>query len=637
MSNLLNNGIVEVATLTPMSIQIADPKYNVDRMLELIHEVNEKNRIGERQTRIVVYPELSVTGYNCGELFNQSALLDNAKKELRRFVEESNDEFNPIMIVGMPIRKDNQLFNCAVVIHKGKILGIVPKTFLPNYTVLYEARYFCSAVTRVDDEIVMYGERIPFTPNLLFEDEQTGAVLSAELCEDLWMPIAPSAIHCLHGANIVANLSSSNQTFGKTAYRQDLLKIHSSICSCGYIYTCATAAETTVDSVFAGHNVIVDSGEIVAETKFMENKGITYGEIDIEKIMNERALRVSYMTVPDRQEYKRIYFKTFEAKSNEFKSNRELSILPFVPHDIDICSKEILDLQVTGLAQRLKKNHCDKVVIGMSSDLNSTLALIATVEAFKLNNYAVKGITGVITPCSDKEKKIFDDTKNLMKLLNINCTQCDEKINYKKSQILMDIADKYNAVVLGVGDLTELAMGENSNNGDEISVYGVNASMPKTVLRSIVYYYAKKQEVEISSVLLNICDEYFNFELLLGNPDKIIGKIQDDSISSYVVYDFILNYMMKCGFGPKKIYDLYINSRILNAKNNGISEDTINKRKILNDMKVFYKSLFGQQFRSSRMPHSVKIFGASLVQNDWRMPSDASVGLWLRELEEIVE
>lgn len=656
MSNLLNNGIVEVATLTPMSIQIADPKYNVDRMLELIHEVNEKNRIGERQTRIVVYPELCVTGYNCGELFNQSALLDSAKKELRRFVEESNDEFNPIIIVGMPIRKDNQLFNCAVAIHKGKILGVVPKTFLPNYTVLYEARYFSPSINRLDDEIVMYGERIPFTPNLLFEDEQTGAIISAELCEDLWMPLPPSAYHCLHGANIVVNLSSSNQTFGKTAYREDLIKIHSSICACGYIYTCATGDETTTDSVFAGHNIIVENGEIVAETKFMENKDITYGEIDIEKAMNERALRGSYMAVPDRQEYKHIYLKTFEPKSSEFKSNRELSVLPFVPHDIDSCSNDILNLQVTGLAQRLKKNHCDKVVIGISGRLNSILALIVAVEAFKLNNYDVKGIIGVIMPCLDTAKKIVDDSKHLMEVLNVTSfevlvkdayTQWDGDIEYdiadkkgqarKKAQALMNIADKYNAVVLGIADLSELALGESSYHGDQISMYGVNSSIPKTVLRSIIYYYAKKQEVEIGAVLFDICDAHFNFELLLANPGRTVGNIQEDSIGSYIVYDFILHYMMKCGFGPKKIYDLYINSRMLNAKNNGINEDTIDKGKVLKDMKVFYKRFFAQQFKRSYIPDGIKIYSASLSQNDWRMPSDASAEMWLRELTEVVE
>ncbi|NMM62420.1 NAD(+) synthase [Clostridium sp. P21] len=633
MSNLLNNGIIEVATLTPMSIQIADPKYNVDRMLELIHEVNEKNRIGERQTRIVVYPELSVTAYNCGELFNQSALLDNANKELKRFVDESNDEFNPIMIVGMPIRKDNQLFNCAVVIHRGKILGVIPKTFLPNYTVLYEARYFSSSVTRIDDEIVMYGDKIPFTPNLLFEDEQTGAIVSAELCEDLWMNLPPSAYHCLHGANIVANLSSSNQTFGKTAYREDLLKVHSSICSCGYIYTCATAAETTIDSVFAGHNMIVENGDIVSETRFMENKDITYGEIDIEKSMNERALRGSYMTIPDRQEYKHIYFKTFEPKSKKFKSNRELPLLPFVPQDIENAAKDTFNLQVSGLAERLKKNQCDKIVIDMCSGLNSILGLIAAVEAFKLNNYDVKGITGVIIPCSDTENKIVDETKKLMELLNVNCVHLDEE--RKKAQVLMDVADKYKAVVIGIADLTEIAVGENSYHVDQISVYGVNAAVPKTVIRSIVYYYAKKQEVEIGTVLLDICDKYFNFELLLENPYEKVDNIE--FVDSYIVYDFILHNMLKCGFGPKKIYDLYVNSRMLNAKNNGINEDVVDKKKVLKDMKFFYKNFFGQQFKRSSVPDTIKIYGASLVQNDWRMPSDASAEVWLRELSEIVE
>ena len=335
MTSLLNNSIVEVATLTPTSIQIGNPKYNVDKMLELINEVNKKNKTGENQTRIVVYPELCITGYTCGDLFNQSALINSAKKELKRFIEESNDDFNPIIFVGMPIRKDNQLFNCAAIIHKGKILGVIPKTFIPNYGIFYEARYFKPSSYRLDNEIVIYGETVPFTPNLLIEDEQTGSIISADICEDLWVPIPPSSYHCLHVANIIVNLSASNETIGKTAYREDLVKMHSAKSMCGYIYASATKDESTTDTVFSGHSIIAENGYIMAETKFMENVNITYGEIDIEKCVNDRAVNNSYMGVQDRQEYNHIYLKTFEPKSNKFKSNRELSILPFVPHNID--------------------------------------------------------------------------------------------------------------------------------------------------------------------------------------------------------------------------------------------------------------------------------------------------------------
>ena len=235
MTNLLNNGIIEVATLTPTSIQIGNPTYNVNKMLELINDINIKNSTGEKNTRIVVYPELCVTGYTCGDLFNQSTLLDSAKNELKRFVKESSNKFNPIIFIGMPIRKDNQLFNCAVAIHKGKILGVIPKTFIPNYGIYYEARYFKPSVYRLDDEIILFNKTVPFTPNLLIEDEQTGAIISAEICEDLWVPIPPSSYHCLHGSNIIVNLSASNETIGKTDYRETLVKMHSAKSMCGYI------------------------------------------------------------------------------------------------------------------------------------------------------------------------------------------------------------------------------------------------------------------------------------------------------------------------------------------------------------------------------------------------------------------
>lgn len=660
MSNLLNNGVVEVATLTPTSIKIGNPKYNVDKMLELINKVNEENSKGERQTRVVVYPELCITGYTCGDLFNNSALLDSAKNELKRFIKESNNEFNPIIFVGMPIRQDNQLFNCAVAIHKGKILGVMPKTFIPNYGIYYELRYFKPSHHRLSDEIEMYGDVVPFTPNLLIEDKQTGAIVSAEICEDLWCPIPPSSYHCLHGANIIVNLSASNETIGKTAYREDLIKIHSAQSMCGYIYASATSDESTTDTVFSGHCVVAENGYIISETKFTENVGISYGEIDIEKCMNDRAVSSSYMGIQDRQQYKHIYLKTFEPKSNKFKSNRVLSLLPFVPYDIDNRSQEILNLQATGLAVRLRKIHCDKVVIGISGGLDSTLALIVAVEAFKINNYDMKGIIAITMPGFGTTNRTLDNSKNLMKALNVTsyeisiknaCIQHYNDIGHnievhdityenvqarERTQILMDTANKYNAIVVGTGDLSELALGWCTYNGDQMSMYGVNSSIPKTLVRSIVYSYAKKQHDEIKATLFDICDTPISPELLPPNPDGTIAQKTEDSIGSYAVHDFILYYMLRYGFGPKKIYDLYTNSLSLIAKNNGNSEGTLDKEIILRDMKTFYRRFFTQQFKRSCMPDGVKVGSVSLSpRGDWRMPSDASAEIWLDELEEI--
>lgn len=660
MSNLLNNGIIEVATLTPTSIQIGNPKYNVDKMLELIHEVNSKNRTGERQTRIAVFPELSITGYTCGDLFNHSILLESAKNELKRFIEESNDEFNPIIFVGMPIRKDNQLFNCAVAIHKGKILGVIPKTFIPNYGIFYEGRYFKPSISRLSNEIMLYGESVPFTPNLLIEDEQSGAIISADICEDLWVPIPPSSYHCLHGANIIVNLSGSNETIGKSSYRKDLVKMHSAKSMCGYVYASATSDESTTDTVFSGHCIIAENGYIVSETKFMENKNITYGEIDIEKCINDRAISSSYMGIQDRQDYKHVYLSTFNSKSNNFKSNKELPLLPFVPHDIDNRSSEILNLQATGLAQRLKKIHCEKVVIGISGGLDSTLALIVAVEAFKINNYDVKGIIGITMPCFGTTSRTLNNSKDLMNALNITsyeisikdaCIQHYKDIGHdiethditfenvqarERTQVLMDVANKYNAIVVGTGDLSELALGWCTYNGDQMSMYGVNTSIPKTLVRSIVESYAKKQNNSVRETLFDICATPISPELLPPNADGTIAQKTEDTIGSYVVHDFILYYMLRYGFGPKKIYDLYINSMILDAKKNGKDENNIGKEKVLKDMKIFYKRFFMQQFKRSCMPDGVKVGSVSLSpRGDWRMPSDASAGIWLKELEEI--
>ncbi len=664
MSHLLNHGIIEVATLTPTTIQIGNPRYNVDKMLELFNSVLEKNESGERQTRIVVYPELCITGYTCSDLFNQSMLLNSAKEELRRFIDSTRHEYCPIIFVGIPIRKDNQLFNCAVAIHNGKVLGVIPKTFIPNYGVYYEARYFKSAYERLNDEIQLYDERIPFTETFLIEDQQSGAIIAAEICEDLWVPIPPSSYHTLYGANIIVNLSASNETIGKTYYRQDLVKMQSANCMCGYVYASATSDESTTDTVFSGHCIIAENGIITAETKFMENQDITYGEIDIEKCINERVVNSSFMLVEgklhDYKNYKHIYLKTFNPKLNVFKANRKISLFPFVPTDIDSRSEEILSLQAIGLAQRLKKIHCEKVVVGISGGLDSTLALIVCIEAFKINNYNLKGIIGITMPCFGTTSRTLNNAISLMKALGITyqeisikeaCLQHYKDIGHdinvhditfenvqarERTQVLMDIANKFNAIVVGTGDLSELALGWCTYNGDQMSMYGVNASVPKTLIRSIVHSYAKKQKDPIKATLLDICDTPISPELLPPNADGTIAQKTEDAVGSYVVHDFILYYMLRYGFGPKKIYDLFIHAMTQNTSCNKEDNMTFGKEKVLKDMRIFYRRFFTQQFKRSCMPDGIKVGSVSLSpRGDWRMPSDASYEAWLRELDTI--
>lgn len=662
MSGFINNGIIEVATVTPASIQIGNPSYNVDRMIELIDDINRKNSTGERQTRIAVFPELCITGYSCGDLFNHSILINKAIDELMRFVEKSNHEFNPIMFVGIPLRKDNQLFNCAAVIHKGELLGIVPKTYIPNYGVFYEARNFKSSFDRINDEITINGVRYSFTPNLLIEDEASGAVIGTDICEDLWAPVPPSSYHCLHGANIIVNLSASNETIGKSDYRRNMITMHSAKCICGYIYVSATSDESTTDNAFSGHCIIAENGYVISETKFFNNKEITYGEIDIEKCINDRTRNSSFMMTREKQEYRCITTKTFDCLTDKFKSNKELSLLPFVPQNMDSRSEEIMNIQVTGLAQRLKKIHCDKAVIGISGGLDSTLALMVTVEAFKLNQYDRKGIIGVTMPGFGTTGRTLDNSKKLMEALNITifeipirdaCIQHYKDIQHdinvhdvtyenvqarERTQILMDMANKYNGIVVGTGDLSELALGWCTYNGDQMSMYGVNASIPKTLVRGIVKSYAKKQADAIKETLLDICDTPISPELLPPNPDGTIAQKTEEVIGSYAVHDFVLYYMLRYGFGPKKIFELYVNSLELQTVREGGNPEKIDKQRIGKDMKTFYKRFFTQQFKRSCMPDGIKVGSVSLSpRGDWRMPSDASAEIWLKELAMIEE
>ncbi|HKL99708.1 MAG TPA: NAD(+) synthase [Mobilitalea sp.] len=660
MSSFINNCIVEVATLTPTSIQVGNPDYNVDRMIELINEINIKNSTGERQTRIVVFPELCITGYTCGDLFYQTALISSATNALLRFVEESSSDFSPIIFVGMPIRKDNQLFNCAVAIHNGKILGIIPKTYVPNYSVFYEARNFKPSYDRLSDEIMIMGKTYPFTPNLLIEDELTGAVISADICEDVWGPIPPSSYHCLYGANIVVNLSASNEIVGKSDYRRDMIKMHSAKCMCGYIYASSTCDESTTDSVFSGHCIIAENGHMISETKFFANKAITYGEIDIEKCMNERAVNSSFMVIQDRHDYKHVYTKTFKPKSNKFMSYRELPLLPFVLDNIDSRTEEIMNIQITGLAQRMKKINCKCAIIGISGGLDSTLALIVTVEAFRVNKYDMKGIIGITMPGFGTSTRTLDNSIKLMKALDVTsmeipikdaCIQHYKDIQHdidvhdityenvqarERTQILMDMANKYNGIVVGTGDLSELALGWCTYNGDHMSMYGVNASIPKTLVRSLVKSYANNQSVIIKDTLSDICDTPISPELLPLNSDGSIAQKTEDSIGSYAVHDFVIYYMLRYGFGPKKIYDLYVNSLELRAARKGEKLNEIDRQSILKDMRTFYRRFFTQQFKRSCMPDGIKVGSVSLSpRGDWRMPSDASSAIWLSELDDI--
>ena len=443
------------------------------------------------------------------------------------------------------------------------------------------------------------------------------------------------------------------------AVKEDLIKMQSATSNCGYVYASASRGESTTDTVFSGHSLIADCGVIVGESKFLEDIEITYGEIDIENCENDRTKTTSYMTNVNKQKYERVCIETFAPVTDEFVSNREISILPFVPHNIDERATEILKLQAAGLAGRLKKINCKNVVIGISGGLDSTLALIVAAEAFNINGLDTKGIHAITMPCYGTTDRTLNNAKKLMELLNVTsyeinikdaCEQHYKDIGHDKSnldvtfenvqarertQILMDISNKIGGLVVGTGDLSELALGWCTYNGDQMSMYGVNASIPKTLVRGILESYAQHHN-ELRETLLDICDTPVSPELLPPNEDGTIKQKTEDKIGSYVIHDFILYYMQRHGFGPRKIFDLYINAKTMHEKKMGVENPVIDKADVLKNMEIFYNRFWTQQFKRSCMPDGVKVGSVSLSpRGDWRMASDACQSIWIDELNEL--
>lgn len=650
-----NLGLINVAAVSPRTIEIGNPVFNANYMLELIEKTIEE----KPNTNIIVFPELSLTGYTCGDLLLNSTLINSALNELEKIVKYFKERDNmPICFIGLPIRKDNQLFNCAAAVSSDGLLAIIPKTFIPNYSEFYEMRYFASANKRMSDEYNFFGEIVPFTPNVIINDKSSEAKIAIEICEDAWVPIPPSAKHVLHGANIIVNLSASNETIAKRKYREDLIRMHSATSICGYVYTSASRDESTTDTVFSGNIIVAENGSIKEKTEFLDDKEIVYAQIDVEKIENDRARSTSFMECADNEKYNEIYTTGNEA--NKFELYKPVSLTPFVPKNINERCNEILKIQAAGLAQRLKKIGCKKVVLGISGGLDSTLALIVAVEAFNINNYPLDGIIGITMPCFGTTKRTKNNATKLMDELKITSYEIDIKKaceqHYKdidhdpsllditfenvqareRTQILMDMANKHNALVVGTGDLSELALGWCTYNGDHMSMYSVNGSIPKTLVRYLVKTtadnYKDKGMNNISEVLYDIYNTPISPELLPPDKDGNIVQKTEESIGSYNIHDFVLYYMLRFGFGPKKIYNLYVNSWI--SDDNEITEDQ--KQIVINNMRTFYRRFFTQQFKRNCVPDGVKVGSVSLSPRaDWRMPSDATAKLWLEELNRI--
>ena len=635
----MRQGFVKVAAVTP-KIKVADTKYNAELILDMMKESTRQG------AKIVVFPELCLTGYTCQDLFLQERLLQGAKDALMKLVKESAS-LDAIFFVGLPFEILGKLYNLAAVFSHGEVLGLVPKSYLPNYNEFYEARHFVFGAELATEVVLPDGSCVPADRDLLFVCEQMPKLrIGVELCEDLWTPNPPSISHALAGASVLVNLSASNELTGKDSYRRELVSGQSARLLAAYIYASAGEGESTQDLVFSGHNIIAENGQILAESKRFGH-GILYSEIDVERLCAQRRRMTTFVT--EDQTHTEILFSL---KIEETKLTRFIDPAPFVPTDRQNREKrcdEILMIQAMGLKKRLEHTGANAVV-GISGGLDSTLALLVTVRAFDLCGRDHKGITAVTMPGFGTTDRTYDNAVKLIQSLGAEFVEVDicqavnvhfsdigqdpsvHDVTYENSQarertqILMDIANKKNALVIGTGDLSELALGWATYNGDHMSMYAVNASVPKTLVRHLVRYYADTcEDKQLSDTLYDVLDTPVSPELLPPEDGKISQKTED-LVGPYELHDFFLYYMLRQGFSPAKIYRL---AKIAFA---GTYEDAF----ILKWLKTFCRRFFAQQFKRSCLPDGPKVGSVAVSpRGDLRMPSDACATLWMEELNTI--
>ncbi len=643
---------IKVGAATPQ-IRVADPGYNTTQIIK------EMKRADHAGCKLVVFPELCLTGYTCGDLFLQDSLLQGALDGLQQILAISED-LDMITLVGLPFLHQNSLYNVAAVIFRGELLGLVPKTCIPNYSEFYEGRHFSPAPAEwIPIQIPSLGEQsspILFGSKILFSAENLpGFTLGVEICEDLWTPAPPSCGLAVHGSTVIANLSASDETTGKDSYRRDLVTGQSARLICGYIYADAGLGESSTDLVFAGHNLIAENGSLLMEAERFADDQLICSEIDLGRLASERQRITTYHTEPAsdltlaKPDYPTIEFRFQDLHQTEL--TRTYSRTPFVPHtkeDRDRRCDEILNIQAMGLRKRLEHTHCDHAVIGISGGLDSTLALLVTVKAFDMLGLDHSGILAVTMPCFGTTDRTYQNACTLTQKLgavlqevpiheavtlhfqDIGHDPNNHDITYENSQarqrtlVLMDLANQNNGLVIGTGDMSELALGWATYNGDHMSMYGVNCSVPKTLVRYLVLYYAETTpDPALQKVLLDILDTPVSPELLPPKDGKIAQKTED-IVGPYELHDFFLYYLMRFGYTPTKIFRL---ARYTFA---GEYSDTT----IYHWLRIFYHRFFTQQFKRSCLPDGPKVGSVALSpRGDWRMPSDASVDVWMRELD----
>ena len=640
-------GYVKVAAAVP-SVTVADCRFNAQQAEKMIAVAAGKG------VQILVFPELNLTGYSCGDLFQQSLLLEQAEMALMQVMNNTR-QLDIVSILGVPVRVSGVLMNCAVVIQKGKMLGIVPKTYLPNYKEFYEQRWFASADTLAADTVIrLCGQSVPVSAHLLFE--ASDVCFGVELCEDVWATVPPSSRLALQGAEIVFNLSADTENICKHSYLRSLLAQQSARCLAGYVFASCGFGESTTDVVFAGNALIYENGTLLAASeRFSFEEQLVMSEIDVERLRGERIVNTTFAAGV--RACKDMPVKRVQA---EFMPGRELELTrgvdphPFVPAGgrlLDERCEEIFSIQVAGLAKRLVHTRCKTVVVGISGGLDSTLALLVCVKTFDKLGLSRKGIVGITMPGFGTTDRTYNNALSLMQSLGVTvkeisikeaCIQHFKDIGHdinvhdvtyengqarERTQLLMDYANKVGGLVIGTGDLSELALGWATYNGDHMSMYGVNGSIPKTLVRYLVAWVAGSGvDAQSRDTLLDIIDTPISPELIPADEDGNIRQKTEDLVGPYELHDFFLYYFLRFGFRPSKIF--YLASVAFKGVYDGA---TVKKW-----LTTFCRRFFNQQFKRSCLPDGPKVGSVSLSpRGDWRMPSDASAALWLKECEEL--
>jgi NAD+ synthase (glutamine-hydrolysing) len=638
-------GMMRLGVVSP-ELRVADVAFNTERIVQAMDEA------AALECHFLLFPELCLTAYTCGDLFFQSTLLEQTREALFRLAQETSSR-QSVLVVGAPVEHSGRLFNCAVFIAAGHILGIVPKTFLPNASEFYEERWFSSSLDAPAADLLWGGERIPFGNDLLFRAENfEGCVVGVEICEDAWVATPPSGKMATAGATVLLNLSASPETLGKEEYRRALVQSQSARCLAAYAYASAGPGESSTDLVFSGHSIIAEYGMVLAQTeRFSFETRLAVADIDVDRLLGERRRNNSFAAARPCS-FRDVPFRLPDAPAASLR--REITPTPFVPAGEEAQAhrcREIFALQTTGLAKRLRHTGVQRGIVGLSGGLDSTLALLVMVKAFDALGLDRKGIVAVTMPGFGTTVRTRGNAEGLAERLGVTLRiipidaavrqhfsdigHPEERhdITYEnaqareRTQILMDVANQEGGLVIGTGDLSELALGWCTYNADHMSMYGVNAGVPKTLVRYLVAWCAEAEfSGETASILIDICNTPFSPELLPPGEDGEILQVTEDQVGPYLLHDFFLFHVVRLGFSPAKI--LFLARHAFG--------DTFREEELLRWLKIFYRRFFSQQFKRSCLPDGPKVGSVALSpRGDWRMPSDASAALWLAQVEEL--